>query len=146
MGPGVLGLGINWQPAGATDTEALRQWMEPGGEASACCGGFGFTSKTLTQRPHTRNYTQKNEHTHTIIVSLVLLDIPPSSVQDSGGDERCDPKTFTAELCTCITGVRGQEKMEQVGLVYLTENNFLPQVTSRRRAQNGYKAVILATC
>lgn len=57
-GTGVLELGVNWSPAGATAAEALRRWTEPGGEASACCEGFGFTSKTL--RGHTAgNYTQK---------------------------------------------------------------------------------------
>lgn len=51
---------MNWQPAGLTDTEALHQWMEPGGEASSCYGGFGFTSETLTHTSRADvNYTPK---------------------------------------------------------------------------------------
>lgn len=61
VGIGVFGLGINWLPAGVTDTEGLHQWTEPGGEASSCCGSFGFTSNTHTHTHggHTdTNYTK----------------------------------------------------------------------------------------
>lgn len=62
VGTGELGLGVNWTPAGATAAAALRRWAEPGGEASACCAGFGFTSKTLRGLT-VGNYTpKKNEH------------------------------------------------------------------------------------
>lgn len=133
VGIGVFGLGINWPPAGATDTEGLHQWTEPGGEASACCGSSGLISihthrhKTHTQRLKSTQTTQKwkstlawvftHLHTHPPSHTHLLSPLnsvwwpsilqPVLSAWGNQSDNRRDPKRSRLQQARRLYGLPG---------------------------------------